>query len=69
MTDFMFANLIFSNVNISQDSFSIGNEMKQSYSGGFGIKTPTGPIFLGVSTTRGEDITYFLNLGYDMYAE
>lgn len=69
ITDFIFADLVFSNASISEDSFSIGSRMKQSYSTGVGIKTPIGPAFIGVSKTAGEDTTYFFNLGYDVYAE
>ena len=69
MTDYAFADFIFSNASISEDPFSIGNKNKQSYSTGIGVKTPIGPAFMGLSKTNGEDLTYFFNLGYDVYSE
>ena len=33
---------------------------------GFGLKTPLGPGFIGISKADGESVKYYLNLGYEL---
>lgn len=64
---FMYVDIGASYASISKSEFSLnGDENKESYDIGLGLKTPLGPGYMGISKANGESVKYYLNLGYEL---
>ena len=64
---YLYLDIGTSYASVSESSFSLnGNDTEQSYDMGFGLKTPLGPGFIGISKADGESVKYYLNLGYEL---
>ena len=64
LSNLVYLDTTYSRANISGKSYSFGNDVKESYKFGIGVKALTIPIYFGFAKVPGESWRYLLNFGY-----
>jgi len=64
LSKLVYLDTTYSRANISGKSYSFGNDVKESYRFGVGVKALTIPIYFGFAKVPGESWRYLLNFGY-----
>lgn len=64
LSKLVYLDTTYSRANISGKSYSFGNDVKESYRFGIGVKALTIPIYFGFAKVPGESWRYLLNFGY-----
>ena len=64
LSNLVYLDTTYSRANISGKSYSFGNDVKESYKLGIGVKALTIPIYFGFAKVPGESWRYLLNFGY-----
>ena len=64
LSNLVYLDTTYSRANISGKSYSFGNDVKESYKFGIGVKALTIPLYFGFAKVPGESWRYLLNFGY-----
>ena len=64
LSNLVYLDTTYSRANISGKSYSFGNDVKESYKFGIGVKALTIPLYFGFAKVQGESWRYLLNFGY-----
>ncbi|WP_314394993.1 patatin-like phospholipase family protein [Leptotrichia shahii] len=64
LSNLIYLDTTYSRANISGKSYSFGNDVKESYKFGIGVKALTIPLYFGFAKVPGESWRYLLNFGY-----
>ena len=64
LSKLVYLDTTYSRANISGKSYSFGNDVKESYRFGIGVKALTIPLYFGFAKVPGESWRYLLNFGY-----
>ena len=64
LSNLVYLDTTYSRANIPGKSYSFGNDVKESYKFGIGVKALTIPLYFGFTKVPGESWRYLLNFGY-----
>lgn len=64
LSKLVYLDTTYSRANISQKAYSFGNEEKESYKFGLGVKALSIPLYFGFAKVPGESWRYIINFGY-----
>jgi len=64
LSNLVYLDTMYSRANISGKSYSFGNDVKESYRFGIGVKALTIPLYFGFAKVPGESWQYIINFGY-----
>ena len=64
LSNLVYLDTTYSRANISGKSYSFGNDVKESYKFGIGVKALTIPLYFGFAKVPGESWRYLLNFRY-----